>query len=147
MPSVNPGPASTITPNSMLPVTPVNSLYTLGYPQLAGGPRLIGVARSIPILGLGDIAVVPVANSTSFVITAVYFANALSATGATASAAALTVSLNGGAAVTGTSLVASAALTNLTGNTKYVSATIAEAANTVVQTATMGTSGAASYFF
>jgi hypothetical protein len=140
MPSVNPGPATTQTPNLVAGLAVVNTNFKPA--ELLANPlRLLAVARSIPILGLGDIAVVPVINTSSFIVTAVYFTNALSATGASASAAALTVSLNGGPAVTGTSLVASAALTNLTGSNKYVSATVAEAANTSVQTLTMGTSG------
>lgn len=145
MPSVNPGPAITSTANSMLETNPVNTQYN-PVPAGTGGPRLIAIARSIPILGTGDIAVVPIINSTSFVVTAVYFTNALSATGASATAAACTVSLNGGPAVTGQSFVASAALANLTGSNKYVSSTVAVAANTSVQTATMGASSGPSNF-
>jgi hypothetical protein len=149
MPSVNPGPAVTSTPNSLLATYQVNTQYYDGYPIFGNALRILGVARSIPILGLGDIAVVPVVNATQFVVSAVVFSNALSAAGASASAAACTVSLNGGAAVTGQSFVASAALTNLTGNTKAVSSTVVASATfpNMVLTSGMGTSGAASYNF
>lgn len=141
MPSVNPGPAVTSTVGSEAVLTPLNST-TSSIPQGSNALRLLAVARAIPIAaGTGDIAQLPMINTTSFIVSAVYFTNAVGGT-----AAALTVSLNGGPGVTGTSFVASAALTNLTGITKYVSSTVAESANTSAQTATMGTSGAASNY-
>jgi hypothetical protein len=146
MTSINPGPAVTSTPNSVLVTEPVITQVN-SIPQFTSAIRLLALARSIVInSGLGDIAVLPLINTTSFIPTAIYFANALSATGASASAAALTVSLNGGPNVTGTSFVASAALTALTGLTKYVSSTIAISANTSVQTATMGASSTPSNY-
>ncbi len=113
--------------------------------------RILARGRAIPIAaGTGDIAALPLINCSSFIVTAIYFTNAYSVSAAgvvsSASAAALTVSVNGGPAVTGLDFVASAALTALTGNTKYVSSTIALAANTSSQTATMGTSGAPSNY-
>jgi len=150
MPSVNPGPASTINANSVATLAPILTPNYDSSGQARSALRLLAVARAIPIAnGTGDIAILPMIDTQSFIVSNVTFANAYSITNGvvtSASAAALTVSLNGGPAVTGTSIVASAALTNLTGNTKYVSSTVAEAANTSVQTATMGTSGTASNY-
>jgi hypothetical protein len=149
MPSVNPGPASTSNANSVATLAPILTPNYDSSGQARSALRLLAVARAIPITGLGDIAILPMIDTTSFIVSNVTFANAYSITNGvvtSASAAALTVSLNGGPAVTGTSIVASAALTNLTGLTKYVSSTVAEAANTSVQTATMGTSGTASNY-
>ena len=144
MPSVNPGPAITSNPNSMLGTSPVNTQFQSGYPPLSGGQRLLAVARSIPILGTGDIAVVPIVNSTMWFPTAIYFTNPLSATGASASAAACNVSLNGGPAVTGTSIKAAALLAALTGTGTLVAATIAPTGPLL--TATMGAGGGPSNF-
>jgi hypothetical protein len=151
MPSVNPGPAVTSNPNTMLAASAVNSLFqiTSGTPgAFTSALRLLAVARSSPILGLGDIAVVPVINTTQFSVSTIVFSNALTATGASASAAALTVSLNGGPAVTGQSFVASAALATLTGQAKAVSASVVATATfpNMVLTSTMGASGGASNF-
>lgn len=138
---VNPGPASATTGNTVGLSAAVHTNVSTVNPG-SNTIRLLAVGRSIPIAaGTGDIAVIPMLNTTSFILTAVYFTNAVGGT-----AAALTVSLNGGPAVTGQSFVASAALTNLTGTTKYVSSTLATSANTSVQAATMGASGGASNF-
>jgi hypothetical protein len=142
MPSVNPGPAITSTPSTEAVLTPINSLVSL-VPQGANALRLLGVARGVVVnTGTGDIAAIPVLNSTSFIPTFVYFANAQGG-----SAAALTVSVNGGPGVTGVSIVASAALAALTAPNKYVQGASAVAANTSVQLATMGTSGGGSNYF
>lgn len=151
MPSINPGPAITSTSNTEAVLTNLNIPNFGNIPQGSNALRLLAVGRSIGILSTGDIAVLPLINSQSFILSAIYFTNALlfnAATGtfSSASAAACTVSVNGGPAVSGTSLVASAALTLLTGSNKYVSSTLAEAANTSVQTATMGTGGGASNY-
>lgn len=141
MAQVNPGPASSITGNTVAVLTPIYSNVSSAS-QGNNALRLLAAAKSIPVAGgIGDIAVLPIINSVSFIVTAVYFTNAVGGT-----AAALTVSLNGGPGVTGTSIVASAALTALTGPTKYVSSTVAESANTSIQIATMGTSGGASNY-
>jgi hypothetical protein len=140
MAGVNPGPAVTNTANTLAGYTTVNSTVS-STGVITNENRCIAIARGVPITGTGDIAVIPLINCTSFILDQVCFANAVGGT-----AAALTVSMNGGPAVTGTSMVASAALTNLTGPTKYVFSTIAEAANTSIQAATMGTSGGASNF-
>lgn len=141
MAQINPGPASSTTGNTVNVLSPISSNVS-STSQGANAFRLLAVQKNIPVAaGVGDIAVVPIINSVSFIVSAVYFTNAVGGT-----AAALTVSLNGGPGVTGTSIVASAALTALTGITKYVSSTVAESANTSVQTATMGTSGAASNY-
>ena len=148
----NLGPATTANANSVAVLTPLNQSIgaVSNLPQGTNALRCLAVARSISIAaGTGDIAVVPLINCTSFLPTAIVFANAyqlVNGVVTSASAAALTVSVNGGPAVTGTSLVASAALANLTGNTKYVSSTIAVAANTLVLSSTMGAAGAASNY-
>jgi hypothetical protein len=141
MASINPGPAQTQTANTEAVLA--NNRTTVSSAAWASNTlRLLAVAKAIPITATGDIAVVPIINSTSFIVSAVYFTNPVGG-----SAAALTVSLNGGPGVTGTSVVASAALTGLTASTKFVSSTVAPtAAGNSMQTATMGTSGGASNY-
>lgn len=150
MANVNPGPAVTSNAAQTAVYAPAITPNFGNVGQGINALRCLAQARQISIAaGTGDIAVIPMINTQSFIVTAVIFANAYSITNGvitTASAAALTASLNGGPAVSGTSIVASAALTNLTGLTKYVLSTVAEAANTSVQTATMGTSGGPSNY-
>ena len=150
MANINPGPAVTANASQTAVYAPAITPNFGNIGQGSNALRCLAQARAVSIAaGTGDIAVVPLINTTTFVITAVIFSNAYSITNGvvtSASAAALTVSVNGGPAGTGTSLVASAALANLTGNTKYVSSTVAEAANTMVLAATMGASGGPSNY-
>jgi hypothetical protein len=65
MPSVNPGPAVTATPNSEIVLTPVNTLGTTAPPQAANGYRLLGSSRAVNLSGLGDAALIQIVNSSS----------------------------------------------------------------------------------
>lgn len=138
----NPGPATTVTTNTVAQLaaqrTPVSTVN-----WASNTIRLLAAAKAVPITATGDIAVMPVINSTSFIVSAVYLTNAVGGT-----AALLNVSLNGGPAVTGTSIVApTGALSTLTTSSKFVSATVATtAAGNSVQVATMGASSGASNF-
>jgi hypothetical protein len=150
MANVNPGPAVTSNAAQTAVYAPATTPNFGNIGQGSNALRCLAQARAVSIAaGTGDIAVIPLINTQIFVVTAIIFSNAYSITNGvvtSATAAALTVSVNGGPGVTGTSLVASAALTNLTGSTKYVSSTVAEAANTLVLASTMGTSGAPSNY-
>jgi hypothetical protein len=74
MPSVNPGPATTQTPNQVAQLLPVN---TLQKPVEVGtnALRLLAVARNINLSQLGDAAVMPVINSTQYAPVNYVFAN------------------------------------------------------------------------
>lgn len=65
MPSVNPGPASTSTPNSVAVVTPVNT-QTNPTPQGSNAYRLLGVARGVSLAATGDAATMSILNSGSY---------------------------------------------------------------------------------
>ena len=150
MPSVNPGPALTQNANTLLELTPINTVVSTT-PVGSNALRVLAIGRTINILSTtGDIAVLPIINTFFFQLQQIIFTNPLvTATGLFGSAAACTVSVNGGAAVTGRSLVASAALTNLTGaepGNLAVQSTLVATANTAYRTATLGTSATASNF-
>lgn len=119
MPTVNPGPAITQTLNTVDVLTPVN---TTNNPAVQGSNalRLIAVARNMPVSGLGDIAL-PVINATSWAPVSAAITNSQLA-GVSGSVAAATLSINTGAAVTGTSIRASAALASNTSATVFVTA-------------------------
>ena len=106
--------------------------------------RCLAVARSVNLLTTGDVAVVPLINTFAFFLTTIYVTNS-QLNGASASAAACTLSINAGPAVSGTSISASAALASLTASNVMLSRTIAPTGS--LQTATMGPSSSASNFF
>lgn len=143
MANVNPGPASTSTPSILATLAPTVTPNYGNIGQATNAIRLLAEARAVPILGTGDIAAMPLINTQSFFITALVFTNAL-LNGVSASAAALTVSANGGPGVTGISIKASAALTTLTGQTAFVLATVVPVIS--LQSATMGTGGLGSNY-
>lgn len=119
MPTVNPGPAVTQTLNTVDVLTPVN---TTNNPAVQGSNalRLLAVFRDMPVSGLGDIQL-PVINATSWAPVSVALTNSKLA-GVSGSVAAATLSINSGPAVSGTSLRGSAALTNNTSATAFITA-------------------------
>ena len=121
MPSVNPGPATTITANTTAEYAPVN---TLNKPVELGtnGFRLLAVARGVNVNATGDVAVMPIVNSSSFSVFQVVFTNA-SISLTTAAAGVFTA-----AAAGGTAIVANAALSGLTSATVFSQRTVATTA-------------------
>jgi len=119
MPTVNPGPAVTQTLNTVDVLTPVN---TTNNPAVQGSNalRLLATYRDMPVSGLGDIAL-PVINATVWAPVSVAITNSKLA-GVSGSVATATLSVNAGPGVTGTSLRASAALTNNTAATAFITA-------------------------
>ncbi len=122
MPSVNPGPSSSQTLNTVDVLTPVNAN---GGPvtQGANALRLIAVYQNMPLSGLGDIQL-PVLNASKWAPVSVAFTNGL-VNGVSASVAAATLSINSGPAVSGTSLRASGVLTGQTASTVFTTAAAA----------------------
>lgn len=125
MPSVNPGPATTSTPNTTAEYAPVN---TLNKPVEMGtnGFRLLAVARAVNVNATGDVAVMPIVNSGSYSVFQVVFTNA--SISLTTAAAGLFTAANAG----GTGIVANAALSGLTSATVFSQRTVA---TTALQTA------------
>ena len=66
MTSINPGPASVSTPNTVAGMAPVNT-QTGSNPILANGVRLLAAAKGVNCAVAGDAAVVPVVNSARWV--------------------------------------------------------------------------------
>jgi hypothetical protein len=108
MPSVNPGPASTQTSNSVAVVTPQNA-NTNSTPQGSNALRLLGVAKGVSGNATGDAAVMPIINSTSWLPVNMVTANG-QVSGAGSSIATLAIGLFTAAAAGGTAIKANAAL-------------------------------------
>lgn len=128
MPTVNPGPSITQTPNTVDVMTPVN---TSNNPAVQGsqGLRLLGVVKGLSVATVGDPALMTIINATTWVPTIVITANA-NVTMATA-----TVGLYTAAAAGGTAVLTVAALTGQTTNAfAYVRAATAIAAAQTAQT-------------
>lgn len=102
----NPGPAVTGTANSVATLTPVNT-QTNSNPQEGGQIRVLASAHSISVNSTGDIAVMPVVNSTRWNVQAVIGANL------TTSAGSVAIAINSSAAGAGTTIVAPQILTGL----------------------------------
>lgn len=98
MANINPGPASTSTASTVNVLTPVNTLTNPG-PQGLDALRLIASARGISLAATGDVAVMPVINSSSFVPTVVITTNATGGTVAGVSLGVFTAAAAGGTAV------------------------------------------------
>jgi hypothetical protein len=127
MPSVNPGPATTQTPNSQATLTPVNTLQKpveIGTNAL----RLIAVARNVNLAATGDAAVMPVINCAAYAPATIVVANGqvsgVQGSIATASIGIFTAAAGGGTALkaqaalasnsaAGSSIVAASAVVNL----------------------------------
>ena len=109
MTSVNPGPASTSTPNTVAGITPVNS-QSGSSPQLANGLRLLAAAKGVSCAQAGDAAVVPILNSSRWVPESVVILSSLGQTQTPATAYVGVFTKPAGAAYT---VLANAVLTSL----------------------------------
>jgi hypothetical protein len=131
MPSVNPGPATTTTPNTVAELTPVNTLQKpieLG----ANNLRLLGVARGVSGNATGDAAVMQIINSSSWLPVNMVTSNG-QVSGVAGSIATLALGLFTAAAAGGTAIKSSAALgSNSAAGSAIVTATTVVA---VAQTA------------
>jgi hypothetical protein len=126
MPSVNPGPATTQTPNAMLQTVPVNTLQN-PVPIGANDQRLLAVARGVSLAATGDVAVMPVINATSFSVSNIVVTNS-QVNGVGASIATASVGVFTAAAGGGTAIKAQAALASNTAQTVVFQATVASTA-------------------
>jgi hypothetical protein len=70
----NPGPSTTQTANSVATLTPVNS-QTNSNPQEANQLRALAIGRGISVNSTGDVAVLPVINSSRWNVQAVVASN------------------------------------------------------------------------
>lgn len=109
MPSVNPGPALTQTPNTVAELLPVN---TNQKPVEVGtnGLRLLGVARGVNLSQTGDAAVMPVINAAAWCPVTVVVANG-QVSGVQGSVATASIGIFTGAGSTGSTVRTQAALT------------------------------------
>lgn len=130
MPSVNPGPATTITANTVAEYTPVN---TLQKPVEVGtnALRLLGVARGVSGNSTGDTAVMQIINSGSWLPVNMVTANG-QVSGVAGSIATLALGLFTAASAGGTAIKSNAALSSNS------------AANSAISTATTVTAVAQS---
>jgi len=110
MPSVNPGPATTQTPNTQAELAPVNTLQKpveLGTNAL----RLLGVARGVNLSATGDAAVMPIVNAGTWAPATVVTANGqvsgVQGSIATASIGIFTAPAGGGTAIKAQAALAS----------------------------------------
>jgi len=124
MPSVNPGPAVTSSPNTDAVMSPCN---TLSNPVVQGANafRLLAIAKGANVNALGDTAM-PVINANSYSVFQIVLTNA--SISLTAAAAGVFTAPAAG----GTAIKANAALATNTGPTVVIQATVAA---TAVQTA------------
>jgi len=102
MPSVNPGPAQTNNPNTLLQTVPVNT-QTNSTPIGANDQRLIVAFRGVSLNSTGDAGAVGVINMGTWAAATVIVTNGLvsgvSATVAAASVGIFTAAAGGGSAV------------------------------------------------
>lgn len=98
MPSINPGPASTATASTVATLTPVNTLTNPG-PQGLNSLRLLASARGISLAAIGDVAVMPVINASSYVAATVITTNSTGGTVAGVSLGVFTAAAAGGTAI------------------------------------------------
>lgn len=109
MPSVNPGPATTATPNTLGTLAPVNTQNIPG-PMFQNGMRLLAFAKSVSCAQAGDAAVTSVINSTRWVPQSVVI---VSSSGATQTPAAAYVGVFTKPASAAYTVLANAVLTSL----------------------------------
>lgn len=162
MPSVNPGPAQTITGNTEAVIAPQTFPNFNSQGQGTNAYRLLAVGRQIPCNAVADSAFLPFINTTNFALlpsaSAFIFANPgtlVNGVFTTASIASTVLTLYSGPATTGLPLTAATTLSTLTGTATattliQVVATVAGAqgylnANTWGVGETTGTGGASSF--
>lgn len=133
MANINPGPAITATPSQLATLAPVNVVSPSTSPGQAGNAlRLLGVARGVSVGGVGDAALMPIINSTSWLPVNMVTSNSLLA-GVSGSIATAVLGLFTAAAAGGTAIKSAAALGGNTGQTAAVS--VATTVTAVSQTA------------
>lgn len=132
MPSVNPGPAALITPQTEAVLAPQNSSSSLGLPQGLAALRLIGIIKGLNLSGTGDVATITINNANPWVAVSVAFGNAL-VSGVSGSVAAANLGIFTAAGATGTTVRTAGVLTGMTGSTVFLTAAAASAA--VISTA------------
>lgn len=125
MTTVNPGPAQTLTPNSVLTTIPVNSQVNSN-PVLTNALRLLGVVRGINLSVTGD-TLLPILNASSYSVANIVVTNA-QISGAGGSIATASIGVFTAAAGGGTAIKAQAALASNTSQTVVFQATVASTA-------------------
>jgi hypothetical protein len=132
MPSVNPGPATTTTPNTVAELTPVNTLQK-PVEQGTNALRLLGVARAVSGNATGDAAVMQIINSSSWLPVNMVTSNG-QVSGVAGSIATLSIGLFTAAAGGGTGIKTAAALaSNSAANSAIVTATTVTAVASTAQ--------------
>lgn len=121
----NPGPASTVTANTLAVVTPVNTTTNPG-PQGSNALRLLASYRGVSLSGTGDVALAPIINAGAWVAATTVITNGL-VNGVSATVAAANLGIFTAAAAGGTAIRTAGVLT---GQTASTIATVAAAANT-----------------
>lgn len=109
MPSVNPGPATTVTASQLATMTPVNALGPTVPGQAGNAYRLLGVARAVNGNATGDAAIMQIINSSNWVPAIMVTANG-AVSGVAGSIATLALGLFTAAAAGGSAIKANAAL-------------------------------------
>jgi hypothetical protein len=128
MTDVNPGPSIASNPNSIAVLTPVNTQQYAGSYQGSDAIRLLGQARGVNANAVGD-TIIPVINSTKWVVSTVLITNATTSA-ITAAFAGLFTATNAG----GTTIVAAAVLTTLSTSSVIKYSAISATASTAAQT-------------
>lgn len=123
----NPGPASQVTQQTVAGYTPVNTSSNPAM-LLSNARRLLAVARGVSLATTGDILQMPVINALTWAATDIVVANAVGGSAATGN-----ITINTGAAVTGTSVRTAGVLTGVTGPLTLLAAAAANLA--VINTA------------
>lgn len=125
MPSLNPGPATTSTPNSAAVLTPNNTTVN-STPQGSNALRLLGSARNLNLAVTGD-TLVPIINAASYSVANIVVTNSQLA-GVGGSIATASIGVFTAAAGGGTAIKAQAALASNTSQTVVFQATVASTA-------------------
>jgi len=141
----NPGPATTVTVNTQAVVAPIQtpSVNTNAGPvQGTNARRLIAAARALNLAATGDQAVIPVINTTYYTVSDVIVANG-QVSGVAAAVTTAGIGIWTGSAKSGTTVVASVALTTNSAANSVWAATVSTAASA---TAIIATSSPNLYF-
>lgn len=127
MPSVNPGPASSQSGQTAAVMAPFAPSPANPFPQGTAALRLLAFKQTVSLATTGDVAVMPVINSSKFVVQSILVGNAVGG-----SAAAANITINAGAGVTGQNFRAAGVLAGVTGPTTVVAQTVLAAALAVL---------------
>ena len=107
MANINPGPASTVTQNSLATLTPVNTQVNSN-PQEANQIRVLASGHALSVNSTGDIGVLPVVNATRWNVQAVVASNLSNGAGTS-----VAIGLYTGALQVGTTIVSPVILSGL----------------------------------